>query len=180
MTKIQANSTSTWTGLMMVGSARNASCNSLGDALELFAMPSQGASLAHAGIFYVCAFLFAIMSSVLGTWAWNKATRNLPMVLSGRQITLESLFAILFGLLFEEQGPRNRDAPRPIGFVHRVRNRKTIIPLRKLIHIVKWRQGCIVESSRGFYIAGANLPHHIIKEAKTSRICRQGMDQMTS
>ncbi|KTB93900.1 hypothetical protein AO069_04810 [Pseudomonas syringae pv. syringae PD2774] len=47
-------------------------------------------------------------------------------------------------------------------------------PLRKLIHIVKWRQGCIVESSRGFYIAGANLPHHIITEAKTSRICRQG------
>ena len=77
----------------------------LGDAFDLFEMPSQGASFASAGGLYVWAFVIAMLSSVLGAWAWNKASRYLPMVLSGQLIALESLFATLFGLLFEQRLP---------------------------------------------------------------------------
>ena len=77
----------------------------LGYAFNLFEMPSRGANFANAGGLYVWAFLIAILSSVLGAWAWNKASRYLPMVLSGQLIALESLFATLFGLLFEQRLP---------------------------------------------------------------------------
>lgn len=42
---------------------------------------------------------------MIGAWAWNAATRRLPMVLSGQLISLESLFAALLGLLFNARLP---------------------------------------------------------------------------
>ncbi|MEN4946400.1 DMT family transporter [Pseudomonas proteolytica] len=106
LSKIPAHSTSAWTGLMMVGSSLGMLLvMPLGYAFNLFEIPSQGASFANAGGLYVWAFLIAILSSVLGAWAWNKASRYLPMVLSGQLIALESLFATLFGLLFEQRLP---------------------------------------------------------------------------
>ncbi|VVN79767.1 Inner membrane protein YtfF [Pseudomonas fluorescens] len=111
LSKIPAHSTSAWTGLMMVGSALGMLLvMPLGYAFNLFEMPSQGASFATGGGLYVWAFLIAILSSVLGAWAWNKASRYLPMVLSGQLIALESLFATLFGLLFEQRLPTQYEA----------------------------------------------------------------------
>jgi drug/metabolite transporter (DMT)-like permease len=42
---------------------------------------------------------------VAGGWAWNLATRYLPMVLSAQLISLESLFASVLGLLFHGRWP---------------------------------------------------------------------------
>lgn len=106
LSKIPLYSTSAWTGLMMVGSALGMMLVlPLGYAFSLFEMPAQGASFANAGGLYASAFLIAILSSVLGAWAWNKASRYLPMVLSGQLIALESLFATLLGLCFEQRLP---------------------------------------------------------------------------
>ncbi|MFP3541327.1 EamA family transporter, partial [Pseudomonas sp. SIMBA_044] len=51
------------------------------------------------------ALMIALCSSVAGGWAWNLATRHLPMVLSGQLVALESLFATLLGLLFHGRWP---------------------------------------------------------------------------
>lgn len=103
---IAAHSTSAWTGLMMVGSALGMLfIVPAGYAFNLFEMPVQGAGLAQAGRLYVWAFVIAILSSVLGAWAWNRASRYLPMVLSGQLIALESFFATVMGLAFEQRLP---------------------------------------------------------------------------
>ncbi len=49
--------------------------------------------------------MIALMSSVVGAWAWNAASQRLPMVLSGQLIALESLFATLLGLWFHGRLP---------------------------------------------------------------------------
>ncbi|NLU14273.1 MAG: EamA family transporter [Serratia liquefaciens] len=54
---------------------------------------------------YAWALPIAVFSSVVGAWAWNQASRNLPMVLSGQLIALESLFATLLGLFIHRRFP---------------------------------------------------------------------------
>jgi drug/metabolite transporter (DMT)-like permease len=63
-----------------------------------------------AGHLYAWALGIAVMSSLVGAWAWNAATHRLPMVLSGQLIALESLFATLLGLLFHGRLPTPLDA----------------------------------------------------------------------
>jgi drug/metabolite transporter (DMT)-like permease len=54
---------------------------------------------------YAWGLFIALMSSVVGAWAWNAASRRLPMVLSGQLISLESLFATILGLMFHQRLP---------------------------------------------------------------------------
>ncbi|AHG43525.1 hypothetical protein N018_08085 [Pseudomonas syringae CC1557] len=54
--------------------------------------------------------IIAVLSSVIGAWAWNSATRRLPMVLSGQLISLEGLFAAALGFLFEGRLPTPTEA----------------------------------------------------------------------
>lgn len=53
-------------------------------ALDLLELPHVGFSLSVAGHLYLWSFVIALMSSVVGAWAWNAASRRLPMVLSGQ------------------------------------------------------------------------------------------------
>ncbi|GAB7532754.1 DMT family transporter [Pseudomonas sp. 3A(2025)] len=103
---IAAHSTGAWTGLMMVGSSLGMLfIVPIGYVFNLFEMPAQGAGFAQAGRLYVWAFVIAVLSSVLGAWAWNKASRVLPMVLSGQLVALEAFFATVMGLAFEQRLP---------------------------------------------------------------------------
>ena len=74
-------------------------------ALDLLKLPSLGFSLSLAGHVYAWGLFIALMSSVVGAWAWNAASRRLPMVLSGQLISLESLFATVLGLVFHQRLP---------------------------------------------------------------------------
>jgi len=104
--KIPAKASGIWTGLMMAGSGVGSLCvipAALG--LDLLKLPALGFGFAQAGQLYGWALGIALMSSVIAAWAWNAASRRLPMVLSGQLIALESLFATLLGLLFHGRLP---------------------------------------------------------------------------
>ncbi|TCV59611.1 hypothetical protein EDB98_11962 [Pseudomonas fluorescens] len=95
-----------WTGLMMAGAGVGTLCLLPAvQALDLLKLPSLGFSISVAGGLYLWGFMIALMSSVVGAWAWNAASRRLPMVLSGQLIALESLFATLLGLWFHDRLP---------------------------------------------------------------------------
>lgn len=106
MGKLPRAATGIWTGLMMAGAGMGTLCLiPIIQALGLFKLPSIGFSITLAGHLYTWSLVIAVMSSVIGAWAWNAATRRLPMVLSGQLISLESLFAALLGLLFNGRLP---------------------------------------------------------------------------
>lgn len=104
--KLAVNASGAWTGLMMAGAG-------LGTlialpavlAFDLLKLPSLGFSVSVAGPLYAWGLFIALMSSVVGAWAWNAASRRLPMVLSGQLISLESLFATILGLMFHQRLP---------------------------------------------------------------------------
>ena len=104
--KLPANASGIWTGLMMAGAGMGTVCVlPVVQALDLLKLPTLGFSVSLAGDLYVWGFVIAVMSSLVGAWAWNAASRRLPMVLSGQLISLESLFATLLGLLFHSRLP---------------------------------------------------------------------------
>ncbi|NBF07279.1 DMT family transporter [Pseudomonas sp. Fl4BN1] len=106
MESLSVRALGAWTGLMMSGGAlAMLLLLPLGLHLELFRLPTLGFSWAQAGSLYLWALMIALCSSVAGAWAWNLATRHLPMVLSGQLVALESLFATLLGLLFHGRWP---------------------------------------------------------------------------
>ncbi len=104
--KLAVNASGAWTGLMMAGAG-------LGTlialpavlVLDLLKLPSLGFSVSVAGPLYAWGLFIALMSSVVGAWAWNAASRRLPMVLSGQLRSLESLFATILGLMFHQRLP---------------------------------------------------------------------------
>ncbi|WP_339533002.1 DMT family transporter [Pseudomonas mucidolens] len=103
---LPANATGIWTGLMMAGAGLGTLCLlPIVYALDLLKLPSLGFSISLAGQVYLWGVVIAVMSSLVGAWAWNAASRRLPMVLSGQLIALESLFASVLGLLFHQRLP---------------------------------------------------------------------------
>lgn len=47
----------------------------------------------------------AILCSVMGNALWNHASRLLPLALTGQMIVFETLFALLYGFLWEQRWP---------------------------------------------------------------------------
>ncbi|MCI2262349.1 DMT family transporter [Xanthomonas indica] len=74
-------------------------------ALPAFALPGA----AHAGDawarFWGMALLLALFASVIGNACWNHASRLLPLTLVGQMIVFETVFALLYGFLWEQRWP---------------------------------------------------------------------------
>jgi len=47
----------------------------------------------------------AVLASVIGNALWNRASRLLPLTLMGQMIVFETLFALLYGFLWEQRLP---------------------------------------------------------------------------
>ena len=47
----------------------------------------------------------AVVASVLGNACWNRASRNLPLTLTGQMIVFETLFALLYGFAWQQRWP---------------------------------------------------------------------------
>lgn len=47
----------------------------------------------------------ALVASILGNALWNRASRLLPLTLAGQMILFETLFALLYGFLWEQRLP---------------------------------------------------------------------------
>ena len=111
LVKLPSQALGLWTALMLVGAGLTALCllPFIG-ALGVFKLPTLGFGFAQAGPLYAWSLIIAVMSTVVGAWAWNAATRRLPMVLSGQLIALESLFASLLGLWFHGRWPTPMEA----------------------------------------------------------------------
>lgn len=106
LARLPACATGLWTALMLVGAGVAALCLLPWIyALGLMQLPTLGAGWSQAWPLYAWSLVIAVMSTVVGAWAWNAATRRLPMVLSGQLIALESLFATLLGLWFHQRWP---------------------------------------------------------------------------
>lgn len=99
-------SSAVWTGLMMSGAGLATLCAlPVLLLLGLLKLPEIGYIGEAAVTLYMWSFLIALMSSVVGAWAWNAASSRLPMSISGQLIALESLFATMLGLAFNGRYP---------------------------------------------------------------------------
>lgn len=68
----------------------------------LFGLPEgEGAWLRLIGV----SLGVAIFASILGNALWNQASRLLPLSMLGQMIVFETLFAFLYGFLWEGRGP---------------------------------------------------------------------------
>jgi drug/metabolite transporter (DMT)-like permease len=47
----------------------------------------------------------AILCSVVGNALWNHASRLLPLTMTGQMIVFETLFALLYGFIWEQRLP---------------------------------------------------------------------------
>ncbi|RAU45073.1 MULTISPECIES: EamA family transporter [unclassified Pseudomonas] len=111
MEPLHVDATGAWTCLMLIGAGLCALIlTPLAWAADLLRLPSQGLATPAALHLYGWALLIALLSSVIGAWAWNLASRRLPMVLSGQLIALESFFASVLGLAFEGRLPSMTEA----------------------------------------------------------------------
>ncbi|MDD1963986.1 DMT family transporter [Pseudomonas putida] len=109
--RLHTGATGAWTCLMMIGAGLAALLlTPLAWSRDLLLLPIQGFATPAALKLYACAGLIALLSSVIGAWAWNHASRRLPMVLSGQLIALESFFATALGLAFHGRAPSNFEA----------------------------------------------------------------------
>lgn len=55
--------------------------------------------------FWAVAAAVAVLASILGNACWNRASRLLPLTLSGQMIVFETLFALLYGFLWQQRWP---------------------------------------------------------------------------
>ncbi len=106
MEHLHTRATSVWTCLMMIGAGLAALLlTPLAWSTHLLRLPILGMATPSALHLYGWALSIALLSSVIGAWAWNLASRRLPMVLSGQLIALESFFATVLGLAFHGRLP---------------------------------------------------------------------------
>ncbi|MBQ1782683.1 MAG: DMT family transporter [Gammaproteobacteria bacterium] len=81
-------------------------------ALALLLAPLAFADLSGAEsgqswpLFWLVMVAVAIGASVVGNALWNGASRRLPLTLTGQLILFETLFALLYGFMFDGRWPR--------------------------------------------------------------------------
>ena len=75
-------------------------------AIPAFVLPDLSGHGDTAWLRYlgVCAGM-ALFSSVIGNACWNSASRLLPLTLVGQMVLFETLFALLYGFLWEARWP---------------------------------------------------------------------------
>jgi drug/metabolite transporter (DMT)-like permease len=57
-------------------------------------------------MFWTLNLVLAIGASWLGNGLWNAAAKRLPLTLSGQMIVFETLFALLYGFIYDHRLPR--------------------------------------------------------------------------
>jgi drug/metabolite transporter (DMT)-like permease len=63
-----------------------------------------------AGRLYLWGASLGVLASFGGAWAWNIATRNLPVVLAAQLIVSETAFGAILGLIARHQAPTLEEA----------------------------------------------------------------------
>lgn len=89
-----------------------------GAALWLPALALSGSDASPAGafgearwhLFWLLNVGLAVGASWLGNGLWNAAATRLPLTLSGQMIVFETLFALLYGFIYDGRAPRPLEA----------------------------------------------------------------------
>ncbi|MDG2526346.1 DMT family transporter [Stenotrophomonas sp. HITSZ_GD] len=75
----------------------------------LGAVPAFVSGATHAPAdwarFWGVALVIALFASVIGNALWNRSSRLLPLTLVGQMIVFETVFALLYGFLWEQRWP---------------------------------------------------------------------------
>lgn len=78
-------------------------------AIVLLPFALSGAAAAHGmtawGQFAAVSVGVAVAASIIGNALWNKMSRLLPLTMVGQMILFETLFALLYGFLWEQRWP---------------------------------------------------------------------------
>lgn len=78
-------------------------------ALVLIPLALHFESLTHGSrewmIFFGVSTGIALLSSVIGNGLWNRMSRLLPLTMVGQMILFETLFALLYGFVWEQRWP---------------------------------------------------------------------------
>lgn len=74
-------------------------------AIPAFFNGGAGHDGAAWAVFWAIAAAVALFASVIGNAFWNRASRRLPLTLSGQMIIFETLFALLYGFLWDQRWP---------------------------------------------------------------------------
>ena len=62
-------------------------------------------SAAQWGRFGLVSVTVAIIASIFGNALWNRMSRLVPLTMTGQMILFETLFALLYGFLWEKRWP---------------------------------------------------------------------------
>jgi drug/metabolite transporter (DMT)-like permease len=96
----------TWTGLTGLGTAAaTLPIAVLGWLGGLSEMPMRGLWNADGMRLIAWGVILGFVSSWLATWAWSIASQRLPVSLTGQLIVSETLFALLYGFIYEQRWP---------------------------------------------------------------------------
>ncbi|MES2900336.1 MAG: DMT family transporter [Pseudomonadota bacterium] len=102
-------SSAEWSALYGLASGLIAIVLGLG-ALLVWHQEITGAAGAASGrdwtMFWITNALLALGASVIGNHLWNIASRRVPVTLSGQLILFETLFALLYGFIYQQHLPR--------------------------------------------------------------------------
>jgi drug/metabolite transporter (DMT)-like permease len=73
--------------------------------MDLFRLPILGFGWSAAGRLYGWGASFALLATVGGVWAWNIASRSLPVALAAQLIVSETAFGVMGGLVVHARWP---------------------------------------------------------------------------
>ncbi|EJZ17977.1 DMT family transporter [Rhizobium sp. Pop5] len=95
-----------WSALILVGGGvLMLAFYPLGAAMDLFRLPTLGFGWSAAGGLYVWGTSLALLATVGGVWAWNVASRSLPVALAAQLIVSETAFGVVGGLIVHARWP---------------------------------------------------------------------------
>ncbi|WP_077961035.1 DMT family transporter [Ensifer adhaerens] len=95
-----------WSALILVGGGiLMLAFYPAGAAMGLFQLPKLGFGWHAAGSLYLWGTAFALLATVCGVWAWNIASRSLPVALAAQLIVSETAFGVIGGLVVHARWP---------------------------------------------------------------------------
>lgn len=71
----------------------------------MLALPGAKHTTGSWAVFWLTCTAVAVLASILGNACWNRASRALPLSLSGQMIVFETLFALLYAFAWQRRWP---------------------------------------------------------------------------